>query len=300
MIYRDDDFMIKSMTGYGRFEGVIEGRRTVFEIKSVNHRYFELQCRLPRGCGFLEETIKNLLANRVTRGKIDIYVSIEADENVAADVRVNQSVALGYLRAIQTMCELYGLRNDVTVSTIAGYPDVLTVSKAPENEEKLSEIVKIAGEQALESFLAMREREGEKLKKDVLERGQHILSIVEQIEERSPQTVEEYRNKLYERLKEVLEVTTIDPQRILTEAAIFADKTAVAEETVRLRSHFAQLEDMLNSDAAVGRKLDFIVQEMNREANTIGSKVCDADLAHKVVDIKADIEKIREQIQNIE
>ena len=300
MIYRDDDFMIKSMTGYGRFEGVIEGRRTVFEIKSVNHRYFELQCRLSRGCGFLEETIKNLLANRVTRGKIDIYVSIEADENVAADVRVNQSVALGYLRAIQTMCELYGLRNDVTVSTIAGYPDVLTVSKAPENEEKLSEIVKIAGEQALESFLAMREREGEKLKKDVLERGQHILSIVEQIEERSPQTVEEYRNKLYERLKEVLEVTTIDPQRILTEAAIFADKTAVAEETVRLRSHLAQLEDMLDSDVAIGKKLDFIVQEMNREANTIGSKVCDADLAHKVVDIKADIEKIREQIQNIE
>lgn len=292
--------MIKSMTGYGRFEGVIEGRRTVFEIKSVNHRYFELQCRLPRGCGFLEETIKNLLADKVSRGKVDVYVSIEADENVAADVRVNQSVALGYLCAIQKMCELYDLKNDVTVSTIAGYPDVLTVSKAPENEEKLSEIVKAAGEQALESFLAMREREGEKLKKDVLERGQHILSIVEQIEERSPQTVEEYRNKLYERLKEVLEVTTIDPQRILTEAAIFADKTAVAEETVRLRSHFAQLEDMLNSDAAVGRKLDFIVQEMNREANTIGSKVCDADLAHKVVDIKADIEKIREQIQNIE
>ena len=300
MIYRDDDIMIKSMTGYGRFEGVIEGRRTVFEIKSVNHRYFELQCRLPRGCGFLEETIKNLLADKVSRGKVDVYVSIEADENVAADVRVNQSVALGYLCAIQKMCELYDLKNDVTVSTIAGYPDVLTVSKAPENEEKLSEIVKAAGEQALESFLAMREREGEKLKKDVLERGQHILSIVEQIEERSPQTVEEYRNKLYERLKEVLEVTTIEPQRILTEAAIFADKTAVAEETVRLRSHFAQLEDMLNSDAAVGRKLDFIVQEMNREANTIGSKVCDADLAHKVVDIKADIEKIREQIQNIE
>ena len=292
--------MIKSMTGYGRFEGVIDGRRTVFEIKSVNHRYFELQCRVPRGCGFLEETIKNLLADKVSRGKVDVYVSIEADENVAADVRVNQSVALGYLCAIQKMCELYDLKNDVTVSTIAGYPDVLTVSKAPENEEKLSEIVKAAGEQALESFLAMREREGEKLKKDVLERGQHILSIVEQIEERSPQTVEEYRNKLYERLKEVLEVTTIDPQRILTEAAIFADKTAVAEETVRLRSHFAQLEDMLNSDAAVGRKLDFIVQEMNREANTIGSKVCDADLAHKVVDIKADIEKIREQIQNIE
>ncbi len=292
--------MIKSMTGYGRFEGVIDGRRTVFEIKSVNHRYFELQCRVPRGCGFLEETIKNLLAERVSRGKIDVYVSIEADENVAADVRINKSVARGYLVAIQEMCEFYGLRNDVTVSTIAGYPDVLTVSKAPENEEKLSEIVKTAGEQALESFIEMREREGEKLKNDVLERGKNIISIVEQIEERSPKIVEEYRNKLYERLKEVLDSTTIDPQRILTEAALFADKTAVAEETVRLRSHFAQLENMLNSDMAIGRKLDFIVQEMNREANTIGSKVCDADLAHKVVDIKADIEKIREQIQNIE
>ncbi len=292
--------MIKSMTGYGRFEGVIDGRRTVFEIKSVNHRYFELQCRVPRGCGFLEETIKNLLAERVSRGKIDVYVSIEADENVAADVRINKSVARGYLVAIQEMCEIYGLRNDVTVSTIAGYPDVLTVSKAPENEEKLSEIVKTAGEQALESFIEMREREGEKLKNDVLERGKNIISIVEQIEERSPKIVEEYRNKLYERLKEVLDSTTIDPQRILTEAALFADKTAVAEETVRLRSHFAQLENMLNSDMAIGRKLDFIVQEMNREANTIGSKVCDADLAHKVVDIKADIEKIREQIQNIE
>ena len=292
--------MIKSMTGYGRFEGVIDGRRTVFEIKSVNHRYFELQCRVPRECGFLEETIKNLLSERVSRGKIDVYVSIEADENVAADVRINKSVARGYLVAIREMCEIYGLRNDVTVSTIAGYPDVLTVSKDPENEEKLSEIVKTAGEQALEGFIEMREREGEKLKNDVLDRGKHIIEIVSQIEERSPQIVEEYRNKLYERLKEVLDSTTIDPQRILTEAALFADKTAVAEETVRLRSHFAQLENMLNSDMAIGRKLDFIVQEMNREANTIGSKVCDADLAHKVVDIKADIEKIREQIQNIE
>ncbi len=292
--------MIRSMTGYGRFEGVIDGRRTVFEIKSVNHRYFELQCRLPRGCGFLEETIKNLLANRVSRGKVDVFVTIEADENVAADVRVNHSLVSGYINAMNELCEKYGLKDDISVSKIANYPDVLTVSKAPENEEKLSEIVRIAGEQALESFLAMREREGEKLKKDVLERGEHIISIVEQVEERSPQTVEEYRNKLYERLKEVLESTTIDPQRILLEAALFADKTAVAEETVRLRSHFAQLEDMLNSDMAVGRKIDFIIQEMNREANTIGSKVCDAELAHKVVDIKADIEKIREQIQNIE
>lgn len=292
--------MIKSMTGYGRFEGIIDGRRISFEMKSVNHRFLELSCRLPRGCGFLEEGIKKLISEKVTRGKVDVFVSIESDENVAADVRINHSLAAGYINAMKELCEKYSLKDDISVSKVAGYPDVLTVSKAPENEEKLSEIVKTAGEQALESFLGMREREGEKLKNDVLERGRHIISIVEQIEERSPQTVEEYRNKLYERLKEVLDSTTIDPQRILTEAAIFADKTAVAEETVRLRSHFAQLEDMLNSDMAVGRKLDFIVQEMNREANTIGSKVCDAELAHKVVDIKADIEKIREQIQNIE
>ncbi len=292
--------MIKSMTGYGRFEGVIEGRRMVFEIKSVNHRFFELQCRLPRGCGFLEESIKELLAGYVTRGKTDVYISVEADDSVAADVRINHSLAAGYVRALQELCEKYDLKNDISVSEISKYTDIFTVSKPPENEEQLSRIVKEAGKKALESFVAMREREGEKLKNDVLERGRHIIAIVEEIEERSPQTVEEYRNKLYERLKEVLGDTTVDPQRMLTEAAIFADKTAVAEETVRLRSHFAQLEEMLSKSEAVGRKLDFIVQEMNREANTIGSKVCDAELAHKVVDIKAELEKIREQIQNIE
>lgn len=292
--------MIKSMTGYGRFEGVIAGRRTVFEIKAVNHRFFELQYRLPRGCGFLEETIKELLSGYVTRGKVDVYVSIEADDSVAADVRINHSLAAGYVNAMKELCEKYDLKDDISVSTITKYTDIFTVSKAPENEEQLSEIVKTAGRQALESFIAMREREGEKLKNDVLERGQHIISIVAEIEERSPQTVEEYRNKLYERLKEVLGDTTIDPQRMLTEAAIFADKTAVAEETVRLRSHFSQLEELLNRSEPIGRKLDFIVQEMNREANTIGSKVCDTELAHKVVDIKAEIEKIREQIQNIE
>ena len=292
--------MIRSMTGYGRFEGVINGRMTVFEIKAVNHRYFELQCRVPKSCGFLEEKIRELVSGCINRGKIEVYVSVEADENIAADVRVNHSLAAGYVKALRELCSTYELKDDVSVLALSRYSDIFTVSKAPENEDALTEIVMEAGRKAVADFIAMREREGEKLAADVLGRGKTILSLVSEIEERSPVTVEEYRKKLYDRLKEVLGDTTIDPQRILTEAAIFADKTAVNEETVRLRSHYAQLETMISGNEPTGRKLDFIVQEMNREANTIGSKVCDAELAHKVVDIKAEIEKIREQIQNIE
>ncbi len=292
--------MIRSMTGYGRFEGIIEGRRIVFEIRAVNHRFLELQCRTPRGCGFIEETIKNVVSRYVTRGKADVFVSIEADDNVAAEVSVNHSLAAGYLNALKELRDRYGLADDITVSSIAKYSDIFTVRKAAEDEEKLCSITEQAGIQALEAFVSMREREGEKLRDDVLGRCDTIISIVEKIEERSPKTVEEYRNKLLARITEVLGDTTIDPQRILTEAAIFADKTAVDEETVRLRSHIEQLRIMLSGNDAVGRKLDFIVQEMNREANTIGSKVSNAQLAHKVVDMKAEIEKIREQIQNIE
>ncbi len=288
------------MTGYGRFEGLINGRQTVFEIKAVNHRFFELQCRLPRGCGFLEETVKELVSRYASRGKIDVYVSVEADDNLEAEVKINHSLASGYLRALRELCAEYELRDDISVSLLSRYTDIFTVTKAPENEETLKEIVLEAGEKAIAEFMAMREREGEKLAEDVLEHGRRIISLVDEIDERSPVTLEEYRNKLYDRLKEVLGDTGIDPQRILTEAAIFADKTAVSEETVRLRSHFSQLEEMLKKSEPVGRKLDFIVQEMNREANTTGSKVCDARLAHKVVEIKSEIEKIREQIQNIE
>lgn len=288
------------MTGYGRFEGMIEGRRIIFEIKSVNHRFLELQCRTPRGCGFIEETIKNVVSEYVTRGKADVFVSIEADDNVAAEVSVNHSLAAGYLNALKELRDKYGLTDDIAVSSLAKYTDIFTVHKAPEDEEKLCRITEQAGREALASFVTMREREGEKLKNDVLSRCDTIISIVAQIEERSPEIVREYRNKLLTRINEVLGDTTADPQRILTEAAIFADKTAVDEETVRLRSHIDQLRVMLSGSEAVGRKLDFIVQEMNREANTIGSKVSDAELAHKVVDIKGEIEKIREQIQNIE
>lgn len=292
--------MIKSMTGYGRFEGVIDGRNVVFEIRSVNHRFLELQCRTPRGCGFIEETIKKLVSEYVTRGKTDVFVSIEADDSLDAEVSINRSLAAGYVKALRQLRDEFGLADDITVSSVAKYNDIFNVRKAPENEETLCAITERAGRLALKEFVAMREREGEKLKKDVLSRCDTIISIVEEIEARSPGIVDAYRERLYARLSEVLGDTTIEPQRILTEAAIFADKTAVDEETVRLRSHIDQLREMMSGDIAVGRKIDFIVQEMNREANTIGSKVSDAQLAHKVVDIKAEIEKIREQIQNIE
>ncbi len=292
--------MIRSMTGYGRFEGVIDGRNVVFEIKAVNHRFLELSCRTPRGCGFIEETIKNLVSGYVTRGKADVFVSIDADDNVPAEVTVNHSLASGYVNALKQLRDEYSLADDISVSLIARYPDVLTVHKTPQHEEKLCKRTKEAGTKALEAFIEMREREGEKLREDVLSRCDSIIEVVEDIEKRSPELVEEYRQKLYDRISEVLNDSTVDPQRILTEAAIFADKTAVAEETVRLRSHISQFREMLQSDKPVGRKLDFLVQEMNREANTIGSKVSDAELAHKVVDIKSEIEKIREQIQNIE
>lgn len=288
------------MTGYGRFEGAVNGRQTVFEIKAVNHRFFELQCRLPRGCGFLEETVKELVSQYVSRGKIDVFVSVEADDSLEADVKINHSLASGYMKALKELCSEYDLKDDISVSLLSRYSDIFTVTKAPENEEALIEIVKEAGTKAIADFMSMREREGEKLAADVMDHSRTILKLVGEIEERSPITVEEYRNKLYDRLKDVLQDTSIDSQRILTEAAIFADKTAVNEETVRLRSHFSQMEAILSKSEPVGRKLDFIVQEMNREANTTGSKVCDADLAHKVVEIKAEIEKIREQIQNIE
>lgn len=288
------------MTGYGRFEGTVNGRQTYFEIKAVNHRFFELQCRLPRGCGFLEETVKELVSKYVSRGKIDVFVSVEADDSLEAEVKLNHSLASGYLRALKELCAEYQLKDDISVSLLSRYPDIFTVTKPPENEEALVEIVKTAGEKAISDFMSMREREGEKLAADVISHGKRIIELVGEIEERSPVTVEEYRAKLYERIKTVLEDTSIDPQRILTEAAIFADKTAVNEETVRLRSHYSQLEALLDKPEPAGRKLDFIVQEMNREANTTGSKVCDAGLAHKVVEIKAEIEKIREQIQNIE
>ena len=294
--------MIKSMTGFGRCEAEINGREITVEIKSVNHRYFEFSCRTPRGYGFLDDKLKSYVNSRVSRGKIDMFVTVGANDEAPSEVTVNHQLVSGYINAMKEISDTYGVENDVTVVSLSRFPDVFTVHKPAEDEEQITNDVLSVAKTALDSFISMRETEGEKMKADILSRANTILSIVGEIEERSPQTVAEYEGRLLERIKQTLEdyEVEIDEQRVLTEVAVFSDKVAVAEETVRLRSHFAQLEKFLEYDEPVGRKIDFIIQEMNREANTIGSKVQDAVLAHKVVDIKSEIEKIREQVQNIE
>ena len=294
--------MVKSMTGFGRCETEINGRAITVEIKSVNHRYFEFSCRITRGYSFLEDKLKAFVNARVARGKIDMFVSVGAADGVPCEVAVNHSLVSGYLAAMKEISDTYGVPNDASVVALSRFPDVFTVNKAPVDEEQLTSDVLTAADAALNSFVAMRETEGARMKADILSRAETILSIVSEIEERSPQTVREYENRLLERIRQTLENLSVevDEQRILTEVAVFAGKVAVAEETVRLRSHFEQLRAFLSLDQPVGRKIDFIIQEMNREANTIGSKVQDAVLAHKVVDIKSEIEKIREQVQNIE
>lgn len=292
--------MIKSMTGYGRFEGIVDSRTIMVEIKSVNHRFLEFSCRTPRGYGFLEEKLKTFFTQSITRGKIDVTVTVEGGQAVVSQVNINHALASAYVNALRELCQNYNLKDDISAIAISRYDGVLTVHKEPESEEEIWNSVRVGAEKALSDFIAMRTAEGAKLCQDISCRMQTILSLVEKIEERSPKLVEEYRTRLYNRLSDVLQDKSIDEQRILTEAAIFADKVAVDEETVRLRSHFAQMNNVLNSSEAIGRKLDFILQEMNRETNTIGSKICDAALAHVVVEIKAELEKIREQIQNIE
>ena len=292
--------MVSSMTGYGRAEETIRGHHVTVEIKSVNHRYFEFGCRTPRGYAFLDDKIKTYLQSRLSRGKVDVYVSVETLEDAPVEVLVNHSLAEGYVKALQEISERYALRNDLTAMGLSRYPDLFSVHKTPENEEEIWSAVSQVLTAATDRFLEMRRQEGERMKADVLGRAAKIMELVAEIEQRSPESVSEYEKKLRQKIQEMLGDTQVDEQRLLTETAIFADKVAVAEETVRLRSHFEQMKAMLSSDEAVGRKLDFLVQEMNREDNTIGSKFCDASIAYKVVDIKAEIEKIREQIQNIE
>lgn len=292
--------MVMSMTGFGRCETMVNGRTITVEMKSVNHRYFEFSCRTTRGYSFLEDKIKKYVSQRISRGKVDMYVSITESEDSEVNVTINKPLASGYVNAIHTLASEYNIPDDLTVSVLSRYGDIFQIHKEEQDEEQIFADVTVALDKALEGFIAMRQAEGEKLREDVLSRVETIMSIVSEIEERSPLTVEEYRQKLYKRISDMLSSTDIDEQRILTEAAIFADKVAVDEETVRLRSHFEQMKTFFESGVPIGRKLDFIVQEMNREANTIGSKVTDSILAHKVVDIKSEIEKIREQIQNIE
>lgn len=294
--------MIRSMTGYGRAQAEVGSMNVTVEIKSVNHRYFEFSSRVPRNYGFLEEKLKSYVNSIVSRGKVECYVSIENLEDGDVEILVNHSLASSYLEAINDIAERYdfNLRDDLALSSIIRYNDIFTVHKQEADEEKIWAAVKTAAAEAVSKFIAMREAEGEKLKNDVLSRAGTILERVAVIEQRSPETVKEYNDRLLTRINEFLGEVQVDEQRLLTECAIFADKIAVAEETVRLRSHIDQLKSFLESDEAIGRKMDFLVQEMNREANTIGSKAQDVEIARNVIDIKAEIEKIREQIQNIE
>lgn len=292
--------MVKSMTGYGRCEETVGGRRITVELKSVNHKYFEFSPRVTRGYGFLEDKLKSYVQSRVARGKIDLFLSIETLEDADVVVSVNHSLAAGYIAALREITERYKLPDTVTVNSLSRYSDIFSVHKAPEDEEAIWAAVQPVAEKAVDAFIAMRETEGSRLYEDVMARAAVILELVGKIEARSPETVKAYRERLEMKLREVLSDTAIDEQRILTEAAIFADKVAVAEETVRLRSHFEQLKSLLGAEEPSGRKMDFLLQEMNRETNTIGSKASDSQIAYMVVDIKAEIEKIREQIQNIE
>lgn len=292
--------MLKSMTGFGRAQKEIDGYVITVELKSVNHRYFEFSSRVPRQYGFLDEKLKSYINGKVSRGKIECYVTIEALNTDTADVVVNHTLATAYVNALKEIAETYELKDDFGASTISRFPEVLVVRKSDEDEEKLWGYVQEVCSEAIDKFVAMREVEGSKMKDDIYSRGQFILDCVSYIEERSPQTVKEYNDKLVERVHELLGDVSLDESRILQEVAIYADKVAVAEETVRLRSHIEQLNAFISSDEPVGRKMDFLVQEINRETNTIGSKANDVDIARKVVDIKAGVEKIREQIQNIE
>lgn len=288
------------MTGYGRAQNILNGRDITVEIRSVNHRYYEYSSRVPRAFGYLDEKLKTLFKSSVSRGKVEAAVTINTIEGKDQVIRINLGAAEGYISALRGAADALGLEDNLKLSNLIKLPDVFNVQKAPDDEEQIWTDVSSVANEALAKFVEMRTVEGSRLKSDVLEKAANIETMVGEVEKISPETVENYRNRLYTKLCEVLENKDIDEQRILTEAAVFADKVAVDEETVRLRSHIAQLRDMLESEDAVGRKLDFLVQEMNREVNTIGSKSQNIDIARLVVDMKSEIEKIREQIQNIE
>ena len=294
------DTVIKSMTGYGRAQKILNGRDILVEIRSVNHRYYEYSSRVPRTYNYIDEKLKVLLKQGISRGKVEVNVSINNIEGRDTEIAINKGIAEGYVNALRSISAELGLEDDLSLSKLMKLPDIFSIQKTPDDEEQVwDDVAEVAGE-ALDKFVSMRETEGEKLRNDVLSKAECILKMVGQVEALSPKTVENYRGKLYQKLSELLESKDIDQQRILTEAAIFAEKIAVDEETVRLRSHISQLKDMLSSADPIGRKLDFIVQEMNREVNTIGSKAQDLNITKIVVDMKAEIEKIREQIQNIE
>ena len=292
--------LIKSMTGYGRAVETVNGREFTVELRSVNNRYLDCSVRLPRVLSFGEDAVKQAVKASVSRGKVDVFISLRTEAGEEVQVSLNKSVLEGYLNAMRQMVSDFGVTDDISVSAVSRLPEVFSIEKPQVDEEQLLEDLMGVVAKALEGYDAMRCTEGQALDRDLRSRGETILQLVAQVEQGNAQTVLDYRARLEAKLREVLENTAIDESRILTEAAIFADKVAVDEETVRLRSHLKQMNAMLDGGGAVGRKLDFLLQEMNREANTIGSKCTDVKLARIVVDIKAELEKIREQTQNIE
>jgi len=293
--------MIKSMTGYGRARQMLNKRDITVEVRSVNNRYLDCTVKMPRMYVFAEEAVKSHVQKAISRGKVDVFITVDATAADVAKVNVSTELAAQYAAALQQLSEVCGATcYKVTPEQLARFPDVLTVTKADEDLESVSADLCAVLDEALDAYNAMRAVEGAKLAEDINSRLTNIETYTAQVEARSPETVAEYRAKLTARMEEVLQSTTIDPQRILTEAAIYADKVAVDEETVRLRSHVAQLRTMLQSDEPMGRKMDFLIQEVNRESNTIGSKCNDVSIAQVVVNLKGEVEKMREQVQNIE
>ncbi len=292
--------MVKSMTGYGRAVETVNGREFTVEIRSVNNRYLDCTVKLPRSFSFAEEAVKAAVKAAVSRGKVDVYISVRSETEADVQVTLNKPVLEGYLAAMRQMVADYGVRDDISVSTLSRMSDIFVVDKPKADEDQLKADLLSVVDKALAAYDAMRITEGLALENDLRSRANTILELVKQVEEQNPKTVSDYRKRLEEKMREVLENKSIDESRILTEAAIFADKVAVDEETVRLRSHLEQMDEMLRGNGGIGRKLDFLLQEMNREANTTGSKCTDVKVARIVVDIKAELEKIREQTQNIE
>ena len=292
--------MIKSMTGYGSAKGTAAGLALSVELKSVNNRYLDVSVKLPRTLMFAEEPVRSAVAKHITRGKVDVFITADASQSDSVEVRVNEALLRGYISALGEVRDKFSLTDDMSLMSLCRLPEVLSTERRELDADELTSGLLAILEEALSGYDAMREREGEKLRDDVLGRIDEIGRLTGIVEERSPQTVAEYRARLEQKLRETLEGMSVDDSRVLTECAIFADRVAVDVETVRLRSHLSQLKAMASGESPIGRKMDFLIQELNRESNTIGSKCQSADIARVVVDLKAEIEKIREQIQNVE
>ena len=292
--------MIKSMTGYGRCERIIGTKKITAELKSVNHRFSDYNIKVPRQYGFLEDRVRQFISKEVARGKIDVYVSIESCGEADKTVTVNKELAGNYVEILRDLCETFLLKDDISVSTIASFTDIFRAEPKRDDEEEIWTAVSEVLTDAVSSFISMRAREGERIERDLRERVTYMKSLANEIDKLSPMAVQVYKAKLYQKIKEVIDEREPDDTRILTEVAIFADKVAVNEETVRLASHYDEFFTILDSNEPAGRKLDFLIQEINREVNTIGSKASDLEIAKLVVTLKGEIEKLREQIQNIE